>query len=378
VRCQLKADKAAWAAGDAPTFRCEIENTGKLKRPVHLKEGFHQIEVDGRVYAWAGTVTSVTDPFPPGGKAEIRFTLAEKHWAPLDEKEARVIETERLRLKPGKHAVRVRVGAGDISVNTLVDLTVGPPVRVWSNAVEIEVEAAAGDGKPRRADVLGEWSCDENGLAQVFFTLDLKDDGSFVLTQRDTAVKFEDQTHGAWELGSDRPSVILRKKRWVKDGKAVEGRKEETEILSVTRKDGEWVLNHRNHGTYRKHTAAAAGRRSSDGVNVGQKIEGEATVELTVGEVKHLRTGRSTRADESEPLILVAKAAGAGGDSVHIDVTWEVATRLKRLGVEDPAEHFRDKVVRVRGTVERLTRRPGPAYRIEVKNLDQFEIIRKP
>ena len=36
---------------------------------------------------------------------------------------------------------------------------------------------------------------------KVFFILDLNDDGSFVLTQRDTAVKFEDQTHGAWELG---------------------------------------------------------------------------------------------------------------------------------------------------------------------------------
>jgi hypothetical protein len=111
---------------------------------------------------------------------------------------------------------------------------------------------------------------------------------------------------------------------------------------------------------------------------VEQKFEGTATVEFPVVEVGQVRTGRSPRGDESGPLTVVAKAGGEGGGSVHAEVSWEVATRLKRLGVEDPAEHFRGKVVRVRGRVERLPGRSGPAYRIEVSSLDQIEVIRKP
>jgi hypothetical protein len=151
VRCRLSADKKTWGAGEVPTLRCEIENKGKLSRPVHLKEGFHMIEVDGKVYAWAGgSISSVTEPFPPGSKAEIRFILKDENWAPLDEKEARRIETERLRLKAGKHTVRVRLNAGTISIRPLLDLTVGPPVRVWSNAVDIQVED--GDKSAPKAD----------------------------------------------------------------------------------------------------------------------------------------------------------------------------------------------------------------------------------
>ena len=112
-----------------------------------------------------------------------------------------------------------------------------------------------GDRTPRRADLLGKWYGDDNGLAQVLFTLDLKDDGTFVLERRDTAPKFEATTHGAWELDSDRPAVILRGKWWVEDGKPVEGRKEQTESLAVTRKDGQRLLTHPVHGKYVRHEA---------------------------------------------------------------------------------------------------------------------------
>ena len=64
------------------------------------------------------------------------------------------------------------------------------------------------------------------------------------------------ETHGAWELDGDRPAVILRGKRWVEDGKPVEGRKEQTESLAVTRKDGKWLLTHPMHGKYFRHEAA--------------------------------------------------------------------------------------------------------------------------
>ncbi len=136
-------------------------------------------------------------------------------------------------------------------------------------------------GEPRRADVLGKWSCDDNGLAQVFFTLDLKDDGSFVLTQRDTAVKFEDQTLGVWEMGVDvtRPNVVLRRKRWLKDGKEVEGR-EGFDILSLTRGDGEWLMHHPKHGTYHKHDAVPQKRDIKDDPDVGAEKTVRPTFEL--------------------------------------------------------------------------------------------------
>ena len=58
----------------------------------------------------------------------------------------------------------------------------------------------------------------------------------------------------------------------------------------------------------------------------------------------------------------------------------EVATRLLKLGIADPAEHLRGKTLRVSGTVEQINRPSTPAtlvYRIQVTNLDQLENIRK-
>ena len=119
---------------------------------------------------------------------------------------------------------------------------------------------------------------------------------------------------------------------------------------------------------------------------VAKKFEGKATVEFPVGAVDRMLTGRIQLDGETDPLHITDN----GGGRVSVVVSWEVATRLKRLGIEDPAEHFRGKVVRVSGTVERfeggfgpiyLTDRlvePGPEYRIQVTGLDQLEVIRKP
>jgi hypothetical protein len=109
-----------------------------------------------------------------------------------------------------------------------------------------------------------------------------------------------------------------------------------------------------------------------------KKVEGKATVEFPVGEVGVMFTSRATLADESLPLHIAPKTAGQKAVGVYVLVSWEAATRLKRLGIENPAEHFRGKVVRVSGTVERLTGSSGPEYRIQVTSLDQFEVIRKP
>ncbi len=373
VRCQLSADTTNWEPGDAPTLRVEIENLGKLSRPVHLKEGFHQVEVDGKIYAWAGTVTSVTDPFTPGSKAEIRFTLAEKNWAPLDEKEARVIEKERLQLKAGKHTVRVRIQAGDISVNPLVDQNFGPPVRVWSNAVEIEVggSSQAGDetdpstpAPPKDADA-----------AVIEIQRDVIGDRN----SKGDSFSFTVAADGAWEYRPAGKGEAKKGKlcshdlaKWVKDIEDNGFYKHKSDFFEGGQPNVTVTLRNKDKmvtkGFRPEAKLAQTITRKAD-----ELVRGEATVEMTVSEVGRVRTSRGTRADESEPLTLVGKA---DGDLIHVDVSWEAATRLKRLGIEDLAEHFRGKVVRVRGPVEPLTRRPGPAYRIEVKNLDQFEDIR--
>lgn len=111
---------------------------------------------------------------------------------------------------------------------------------------------------------------------------------------------------------------------------------------------------------------------------VEKKFEGQATVEFPVGEVGLMLTSRATTIEESEPLHIAPKAEGKQTGQVYLLVSWEAATRLKRLGIENPGEHFRGKVVRVSGIVERLAGRSGQEYRIQVTTLDQFEVIRKP
>jgi hypothetical protein len=111
---------------------------------------------------------------------------------------------------------------------------------------------------------------------------------------------------------------------------------------------------------------------------VEKKVEGRATVEFQVEDVGLILTSRATLTDESEPLHLAPKTADKTAGSVSVLVSWQVATRLKRLGIENPAKHFRGKIVRVSGVVERLMGSTGPEYRIQVTSLDQFEIIRKP
>jgi hypothetical protein len=112
------------------------------------------------------------------------------------------------------------------------------------------------------------------------------------------------------------------------------------------------------------------------------KFEGKATVELQVGEVRTLNIDSVFVADVSHAQIIQAKIAGAKiGQEVVVTVSREIATRLLKLGIEDPAEHFRGKILRVSGTVEQIKRPSTPtamAYRIQVTNLDQLESIRKP
>lgn len=130
--------------------------------------------------------------------------------------------------------------------------------------------------------------------------------------------------------------------------------------------------------TGRQTAVAAEDKPLTPETIVGKKFAGKATVEFVVGEAGVMLTGRITLVGESEPLHLAPKGDGKKRSPVYVHVSWESATRLKRLGIDDPAGHFRGKVVRVSGTVERLEGESGAEYRIQVTNLDQFEDIRKP
>jgi hypothetical protein len=111
-----------------------------------------------------------------------------------------------------------------------------------------------------------------------------------------------------------------------------------------------------------------------------KKVEGKATVEFLVREVHTLNIDALFVPDVSHAQIIKAKVS-KDGHEFWVIVSREIATRLLRLGVVDPAEHFRGKLIRVSGTVERVAppSLPSPAvYKLHVTSLDQLESIRKP
>jgi hypothetical protein len=106
-------------------------------------------------------------------------------------------------------------------------------------------------------------------------------------------------------------------------------------------------------------------------VIVAKDFTGKAVVESVVGQVID-RHGSS-----NGPLRLLL-----GNDSrreqVVVLLSEEITARMRQLGIGNPAEYLRGKVLRVSGTVERVWKRIGPFYEIQVKSLDQIEAIRQP
>jgi hypothetical protein len=113
---------------------------------------------------------------------------------------------------------------------------------------------------------------------------------------------------------------------------------------------------------------------------VEKNFEGKATVEFVVGEVYLRPTSWAIASDrrwQAVPLRIVPKG-DAAKERVMVLVSGETIARLKRLGIENPAEHFSGKVLRLSGSVDRFQTRAGLEYRIQVNSLDQLEAIRKP
>jgi hypothetical protein len=107
---------------------------------------------------------------------------------------------------------------------------------------------------------------------------------------------------------------------------------------------------------------------------------GKATVEFSVGEVYLSPASWAVSSDrrwQAVPLRITPKSDKAK-ERVMVLVSGETTARLKRLGIDNPAGHFRGRILRVAGTVERFQTRAGPEYRIQVNRLDQLEVVRKP
>jgi hypothetical protein len=111
-----------------------------------------------------------------------------------------------------------------------------------------------------------------------------------------------------------------------------------------------------------------------------KKLSGEMTVEFLVEEVHTLKIDSLFKPGTSEPQILRSKKdAGQDEDEFWVIVHREPATELVKMGIADPAEHFRGKVVRISGTVERVTNRLAPGkdlFKLQVTGVAQLKSVK--
>jgi len=116
---------------------------------------------------------------------------------------------------------------------------------------------------------------------------------------------------------------------------------------------------------------------------VAKKFEGRATVEFQVGgEGTGGILGGSIKYAGTTGIHLCPIEQPKGDDVVRVWILTKPAHDLFRLGIDpgDPGEHFRGKVIRVKGQITRITRKPynsGTVYELQVESLDQIEEVRK-
>jgi uncharacterized protein (TIGR03067 family) len=127
LQCRLRADRTTWNVGEVPSFRLDVRDQAKRDVVIHVAQAACKLQFDGVWFDWAGPVSIPAGTWPAGGKYddfEVAVTL-DPRWKNGDKS---------LDLKPGKHKVRV----------AYVTLDRDKPVRVESNAVEIEIEPPPG------------------------------------------------------------------------------------------------------------------------------------------------------------------------------------------------------------------------------------------
>jgi hypothetical protein len=138
LQCWLQADKAVWKVDEVPAFRLHVRNQGKRDLDIHTAQDACKLELDGAWFDWTGPVSILSGTWPAGRQYddfEVHVTL-EARWASGNKP---------IELKPGKHKVQVAYATLDRK----------QPVRVASNAVEIQIEVPPLPREQPKIDVIG-------------------------------------------------------------------------------------------------------------------------------------------------------------------------------------------------------------------------------
>jgi hypothetical protein len=113
---------------------------------------------------------------------------------------------------------------------------------------------------------------------------------------------------------------------------------------------------------------------------LAEKLSGEMTVAFLVEEVHTLQIDSVFKPGTSGPQILKSKKDVAKDeDEFWVIVHREPATELVKMGIADPAKHFRGKVMRVSGTVERVTNGLAPGkdlFKLQVRGVAQLVSVK--
>ncbi len=116
--------------------------------------------------------------------------------------------------------------------------------------------------------------------------------------------------------------------------------------------------------------AAATGRAEDDKVfgpvEARKEIGNKITVEMKVQSAKD-------RLDKHKEIYLDAEENFKDPKNFAVVITRAGAAKFKEAGIDSPADHFRGKVIRAKGTVKAVQKVP----RIEIDDPAQLQIVEK-
>jgi hypothetical protein len=110
--------------------------------------------------------------------------------------------------------------------------------------------------------------------------------------------------------------------------------------------------------------AAAEGEKPLTPVEARNKVGSDITVEMTVRVAKD-------RLEKRGEMYLDAEDDFRDDKNFAIVITKAGAASLKETGIDNPAEHFKDKKVRATGTVKEVDKVP----RIDVEDAKQIKVV---
>jgi hypothetical protein len=111
-------------------------------------------------------------------------------------------------------------------------------------------------------------------------------------------------------------------------------------------------------------SAVAEDKKPLTAVEVIQKVDEAVVVQMLVKATKN-------RLEKRGEIYLDSEEDFHDERNLGVVVTKTGAAKFKEAGVDDPAVHFKDKVIRVKGTVIIKDKRP----RIEVDDPEQIQIV---